>query len=680
MAKATRRNTDDNPILAAALAYVDRGWHVFPADLSDGQKKSHKSAKRSNGANWGMTRDPDEIRRDFSKPGRDAIGIPTGAINGVFVVETDTVEGHDVDGLAALKQLEAEHGALPDTLMAESPTGSIHRYFQHPGINIKSSAGRLGPGIDVKGDGGMVIAPPSLRPGKGEYRWLNDAPIAAAPVWLITPCTDPDQEQPEHAAYMLLARAWPADGKGKHDAALTVGGFLARLGRTPDEVGSIVADIATAMGETERAKELERTARGAAEAHAKGKHTRGLPVLIETFGQEVAERVAGWLGYDERNSGPDFQLDLRYGADLDPQAVDWLWPGHIPAGRVTLLVGLPAAGKSHVFCDICARVTTGRNMPPDDGPSLDPPGNVLIVCTEDRPEDTLVPRIMAAGGDKTRAIFVPGLKASDGNRRGLDLTQDIGLIETCLAQHPDVTLIVFDPINEFFGFKIDGNNNNAIRAALGPLNELLGRTGKTAIGVTHLPKVKTGAVQTAAIGSIAMSAGPRGSLLVTDEEEEAIDDDGDCPGRRELTGRKLLAVSKGNLAAPSEQTTLIFELESITLSGKDGEEIATSRVKWLGVKDVSAHDLWQGQDKHQKLTKKYQATKFIRQAMRDPDQPDRYRNRLSAEIIAEAGAAGISEKTLKRAKSELGIESEQDPADSKVWWWVVPPIWNAPKF
>ena len=153
---------------------------------------------------WGMTKDPNEIRRDFAKSSRTAIGIPTGAVNGMFVVEADTPEGHDVDGLASLKQLEAEHGALPETLMGESPSGSLHHYFNHPGngIKVRCTTSELGPGIDVKGDGGMVIAPPSLRPGKGSYRWLNEGtPVADAPDWLTAFVTaEPKAAKPKSDA------------------------------------------------------------------------------------------------------------------------------------------------------------------------------------------------------------------------------------------------------------------------------------------------------------------------------------------------------------------------------------------------------------------------------------------------------------------------------------------------
>lgn len=141
-------------VCAAAIAYAERGWWVFPAH-STGQKKSHKAAKYSNGQPWGRTIDPDEITRDFAKWPKANVGIVTGVDSKIFVVEADTPEGHDVDGIASLRALEAKHGALPKTLMAESPTGSQHYYFNWPsaGTKIVNSSSEIGPGIDVRGSG-----------------------------------------------------------------------------------------------------------------------------------------------------------------------------------------------------------------------------------------------------------------------------------------------------------------------------------------------------------------------------------------------------------------------------------------------------------------------------------------------------------------------------------------------
>jgi Bifunctional DNA primase/polymerase, N-terminal len=179
------------PMLAAALSWAEDGWCIFPADISLDEetgkfkKKSHKSAEYSGGAKWGKTRDPEQVRRDFQRWPEANIGVPTGKDNDIFVVEADTPKGHNIDGVNSLRRLEEKHGPLPPTLMAESPSGSLHYYFNWPkGVEIKNSASVIGPGIDVRGEGGMVIGPPSVR-SDGCYRWLNDDDIADAPQWLL---------------------------------------------------------------------------------------------------------------------------------------------------------------------------------------------------------------------------------------------------------------------------------------------------------------------------------------------------------------------------------------------------------------------------------------------------------------------------------------------------------------
>ena len=106
----------------------------------------------------------------------------------------------------ALIQLEAKHGKLPETLKGKSPTGSVHHYFNCPtDVVIKNTESKIALGVDVRGDGGMVIAPPSIRPGKGRYRWINNHPVADAPTWLIELCRDKDDGRKHEPNKKLMA-------------------------------------------------------------------------------------------------------------------------------------------------------------------------------------------------------------------------------------------------------------------------------------------------------------------------------------------------------------------------------------------------------------------------------------------------------------------------------------------
>jgi hypothetical protein len=178
-------------MVEAALSYAARSWHIFPAPPE--KKKSYKSADYSGGRPWGATTNEKQIRRDFKHWPKANVGVVTGPKSGIFVVEADTPKGHAVDGIASIKTLERKHGRLPKTLMAASPSGSVHYYFNYPGnVTIGNSTSKIAPGVDVRGAGGMVIAPPSVRPGVGQYRWLNANEIADAPKWLLELCRHRD--------------------------------------------------------------------------------------------------------------------------------------------------------------------------------------------------------------------------------------------------------------------------------------------------------------------------------------------------------------------------------------------------------------------------------------------------------------------------------------------------------
>jgi Bifunctional DNA primase/polymerase, N-terminal/Primase C terminal 2 (PriCT-2) len=177
-------------MLDAALGYVRRGWEVFP--VPPGTKMGYSVNQRGfdNGKPWGKTKDEAEVREYWRHLPRANIGVPMGVDSGIFDIEVDTRSGHTnlkQDGAVSLAAFEAQHGALPATLMFVSPSGSEHRLFRHPGgdFRVEHSISKLGEGIDVIGDAFMSVVPPSTKPGVGVYRWINDLPVAPAPAWLL---------------------------------------------------------------------------------------------------------------------------------------------------------------------------------------------------------------------------------------------------------------------------------------------------------------------------------------------------------------------------------------------------------------------------------------------------------------------------------------------------------------
>jgi putative DNA primase/helicase len=144
----------DNDCFKAVLKYNrDHGWALFAAPA--GAKKSHKSARGSNGLPWGKTRDPDQLRKDWQEWPDADIGLPCGADNKVWAVEADTLQGHGVDGVGNLRKLIEQHGGIPETLMSLTPSGSIAYYFSWPNdVVIKNSTSMIAPGVDVRGEVG----------------------------------------------------------------------------------------------------------------------------------------------------------------------------------------------------------------------------------------------------------------------------------------------------------------------------------------------------------------------------------------------------------------------------------------------------------------------------------------------------------------------------------------------
>lgn len=208
----------------AALGLVRRGLAVFPC------RRREKLPLTPHGC-LDASREPPQISAWWSRWPDANVAVATGPLSGLFVVDVD-VDGEE--GEASLRLLEAEHGALPATVEVITGRGR-HLWLRLPAAaDVRNSAGQLGGGLDVRGAGGYVLAPPSLHPSGRRYAWSVDSAglLADPPPWLLarvaTASEGPRQRSATpSAAWRELAGRGVAEG-GRNQALARLAGLLFR--------------------------------------------------------------------------------------------------------------------------------------------------------------------------------------------------------------------------------------------------------------------------------------------------------------------------------------------------------------------------------------------------------------------------------------------------------------------
>ena len=162
-------------LLPAALDYAAKGYPVFPALLINGEKKPLVKWGKGEDGNSDLTKrrattDPETIRAWWARWPLAMIGMPTGTPSGVVALDVDRKNG--VDGLANLRRVGIDPYSL-SPIIAVTPSGGLHFFFRASAEErLKNSAGLLAEGVDIRGDGGYIVLPPSL-PSiyRDEYQW-----------------------------------------------------------------------------------------------------------------------------------------------------------------------------------------------------------------------------------------------------------------------------------------------------------------------------------------------------------------------------------------------------------------------------------------------------------------------------------------------------------------------------
>jgi hypothetical protein len=334
----------------------------------------------------------------------------------------------------------------------------------------------------------------------------------------------------------------------------------------------------------------------------------------------------------------DGELIILRASEITPRAVEWLWPGRIAIGKLTTFAGWGGLGKSFITADLAARISRGEEIPFGGGLCFEP-GGVLLVNTEDDPDDTTVPRLIEAGADLDRITF---LKSKALTKLTLD---DLATWDLALAQMGGARMIVIDPATAHLG-GVDDHKNSGLRAILAPLMLWAAERRVAIVLVTHLNKPAGGGrVEALArvVGGVAWVNAVRGAILFARDPADRT--------------RCLMMPGKNNLGP-----------EAPGLAYRIVKTAGLARVEWIEEVSTSADDAMSGSpSKSSGPDPELWLIERFREA----------RSWTSEEIKAKAAAAGVSNNKLFAAKKSLAIRAEKytDETGETFWRWVVPPDW-----
>lgn len=345
----------------------------------------------------------------------------------------------------------------------------------------------------------------------------------------------------------------------------------------------------------------------------------------------------------DRKAIPD-AVTLVCGASLKPEAPTWIWTYWLAQGKLHILAGAPGTGKTTIAMAFAATVTIGGRWP--DGTRC-APGKVLIWTGEDDPADTLLPRLVAAGGDPSKVYFITGT-VINGEPQPFDPARDMVMLAAQIEAVGGVSLLIVDPVVS--AVEGSGNNNPEVRRSLQPLVDLALATRCAVLGITHFTKAGQGGDPTQrVVGSVAFAAVARIVMVAAKTRDEAGE-----PIR-------VLARSKSNVGP--DEGGFQYHLEQIEPDELPG--IEASRIAWGKSVEGSARELLVEPEADDEAgSAQDEAAAFLREALKNGLTPTKT-------LQAEAKDAGIAWRTVRRAADAIGIKRKKGGMNDG-WYWSLP--------
>src|SRR5258706_2766958 len=489
--------------LKAALEYLNHGWSIIP--IKAGEKVplldswlpyQKKQATKEEITKW-FTQWPDAN-----------LAIIVGQISGLLVIDIDDpVEGE--------KSFRKYFGDVK-TLTVKTPRG-IHYYFKHPGDREINNAIRAAPGLDIKGDGGYVLAPPSTG-----YTWVKNVIVTLPNQTLLTESKAKKKVDLGNTENIL---------EGGRDNAITQkAGKLLGMKHSMEETFGMC-----------QAYNL---------AYCK-------PPLPESDIKRIVISIASREQEKQTNVPKIGTIITSKFRDIMEEKIEWLWPGVIPKGKLSLLIGDPGHGKSLLSVFVAACVSTGHEF--SDGTKAEI-GNVLMVFCEDGAGDTVKPRLRVAGANLDRVMQI------EVSGRFIKLDTDIVKIEEVIKQ-TEAKLLIIDPISAYLG-NVNSWKDDEVRRLLAIVGDLAAKTKCAVLCIMHLNKKVSSNAIDRGMGSVAFTAVARSVFLIGAHPEEN-------------DPRKILAPVKANLVEKAK--SLVFRINT--------SEDNHPYIEWEGESSYSTRDI-----------------------------------------------------------------------------------------
>lgn len=320
------------------------------------------------------------------------------------------------------------------------------------------------------------------------------------------------------------------------------------------------------------------------------------------------------------------ELKLNNFEDVELEEVGWLWYPYIPLGKLTVIQGDPAQGKTHLLLKIAADCTKGIPFPECEA---NEPFNVIYQTAEDGLGDTIKPRLIKSGADQSRVFNI--------DEDELPVTVLDERVEQAIIQ-TQAKLVIFDPIQAYLGAKVDINNAVEVRAVLGRLGRLAKKHGCAIVLIGHLNKKESVNSSSRGMGSMDIRACARSVLLVG-----RLKDDPNV---------RVIVHDKSSLAP--EGSSLAFELHQ------------EKGFQWIeGYEDISSVDILSAPTSAKNDdTKEMLAVEMLKNLFADPTTVI-----PALEIYALGAEKDISERTMKKAKKYIpGLKSVKA---RKGWEWKI---------